>query len=101
MVSSWNVCIVERKTYEKIQNRTKLSRLRHVSGRRKTPSENMKDMGERGGPTYFQSFEELEESLPEKKRQLKDLNRGWPITVLLDPWEALHFWGYDAHTITE
>jgi len=64
-------------------------------------NQHMKDMGERGGPTYFQSFEELEESLPEKKRQLKDLNRGWPITVLLDPWEALHFWGYDAHTITE
>lgn len=33
--------------------------------------------------------------------QRKDLENGWEVTFLVDPWLAAHYWGYDAHTLVE
>jgi len=64
--------------------------------------QHMVDMGESPGGAYFCNLEAVEEFLgAEKKRQLKQLADGWDITVLLDPWEALHAWGWDCHTLAE
>lgn len=61
---------------------------------------------ENGGPdeetAFFQqgfgASEFIEDLTP---RQRKDLENGWEITFLIDPWLAGHFWGYDAHTLVE
>lgn len=33
--------------------------------------------------------------------QIEQLENGWPVDVDLDPWIALHTYGWDAHTIAE
>ena len=41
------------------------------------------------------------DNLPLSPQQRKDLSEGWDITILIDPWELAHFYGYDSHTIFE
>lgn len=52
-----------------------------------------------GYSAYVQSVEGLEESL--SPRQLREVSTGWGVTVIMDPWEVGHFYGYDAHTVAE
>ena len=49
---------------------------------------------------YFQGDYELPEEVT-RNRQYRDLQAGWDITILVDPWEFGHWLGWDAHTITE
>lgn len=37
----------------------------------------------------------LEQHLTPSQR--RDVDQGWPVTVLVDPWEWLHYVGWDAH----
>ena len=51
------------------------------------------------GFVYFahtKDFEGFFESVS-KERKLRLLNQGREVTMLIDPWEALHIFGYDAH----
>lgn len=48
-----------------------------------------------GGP----ATEFLENYVP--KRHRKDLNQGYTVCFLADPWIVGHWYGYDAHTIVE
>ena len=48
---------------------------------------------------FFQASYELESFL--RPKQLEELESGYDVTVRMDPWEALHMWGYDAHTMAE
>jgi hypothetical protein len=69
----------------------------------------MRDLKSAGAPQnegtrgrYFQGMYELD---PEgelfSKAQLRDLNNGWSVSKRMDPWIALHYWGWDAHTLAE
>lgn len=35
------------------------------------------------------------------RRQWRDLDAGWSVRFLCDPWQVAHLWGYDAHTVVE
>jgi hypothetical protein len=59
-----------------------------------------------GGPAdrdcFFQegmAASEFLESL--RPAQRRDLNNGWTVTFMADPWEVGHWYGYDAHTVCE
>lgn len=47
----------------------------------------------------FQELYEMESFLTPRK--LRDLDSGYTVTVRMEPWEALHLWGWDAHTMAE
>jgi hypothetical protein len=47
----------------------------------------------------FQELYEMESFLTPRK--LRDLDSGYTVTVRMKPWEALHLWGWDAHTMAE
>ena len=49
--------------------------------------------------TAVSSYEDVEHFLTGK--QTKELQYWGDITVLFDPWEFAHFYGYDAHTVFE
>jgi hypothetical protein len=49
---------------------------------------------------YFQGYYDLPEAVT-SNRQFPELERGWYITILVDPWEFGHWLGYDAHTVAE
>lgn len=59
-----------------------------------------------GGPNeetaYIQhdaDVESLLQDLPARSRQ--DIENGWDVKVRMDPWDAAHYYGYDAHTAFE
>lgn len=42
------------------------------------------------------------EDLPEMpRRKRKALDDGYHVTILMDPWDVGHYYGYDAHTVAE
>ena len=47
---------------------------------------------------YIQHAEDLPE-MP--RRQRRALDAGWDVTILMDPWEVGHYYGYDAHAVAE
>lgn len=58
---------------------------------------------ENGGPdeedVFIQGGGNLPEEIPAAKR--RDLDNGWDIIFLMDPWVLAHYYGYDAHTVFE
>jgi len=42
---------------------------------------------------------ELPETVTENRAAMRELGRGWPVVVLVDPWEFGHWLGWDAHTV--
>lgn len=52
-----------------------------------------------GSTVLFQELYEMESFLTPRK--LRDLDSGYTVTVRMKPWEALHLWGWDAHTMAE
>lgn len=49
--------------------------------------------------TELVNRETIERFVP--KRKINDLRRGYTVTVLADPWEYLHVYGWDAHVMAE
>jgi len=35
------------------------------------------------------------------RRRAREISKGWPVVVMLDPWYVGHLYGYDAHTVAE
>lgn len=65
-------------------------------------SRHMKEMGQRAtSSVFFQSDEDLPESIRNNPRAMRMLRGGWNATVLVDPWEYGHWLGWDAHTVAE
>ena len=56
--------------------------------------------GRRSAEAYFQGEWELPESVY-LNWQYTELEKGWDITILVDPWEFGHWLGYDAHIVAE
>ena len=59
-----------------------------------------------GGPSHRTAYiqhdgdvESLMNGLAKRARQ--DLRAGWDVKVRMDPWEAAHYYGHDAHTAFE
>jgi hypothetical protein len=48
---------------------------------------------------YVSSEYDLPDFVSKKHRRL--LAGGWPVMIRVDPWTALHVWGWDAHTLAE
>lgn len=60
-----------------------------------------------GGPDELTAFfqegfgvtEFMENDVPKRYRQ--DLEQGWTVRWIVDPWVVGHWYGYDAHTAAE
>jgi len=51
---------------------------------------------------YFQGGMGAEEFLDSlSPRQRRDIENGYTITILVDPWELGHWYGWDTHTLFE
>lgn len=66
-----------------------------------------------GGPSYkaaardgFSAFFNAGQEVDELQEyfapgEWKDMEEGWSVTRIMDPWEVGHFYGYDAHVAAE
>ena len=60
-----------------------------------------------GGPDALAAFrqegtaarQELLDGFPDRK--VRELERGWPVVFLADPWTVGHWYGYDAQETVE
>lgn len=48
---------------------------------------------------YFQHDGELPESILSNKQAMLELEYGFRVTIIVDPWEYGHWLGYDAHAV--
>ena len=63
-----------------------------------------RDNGGGGGEdAFFNDGNEAEQFKSNylNSRQRKDLERGYPVRLKMDPWDVGHLYGYDAHTVVE
>jgi len=57
---------------------------------------------ESDGTVYLQSEEEKDSILRDlSPSKARDLDYGWDVRIRVPDWEALHLWGWDAHTMAE
>jgi len=59
--------------------------------------------GGSGLDAFFQDGGPAEEFRRENMsaKQRRDLDSGWPVRMMVDPWVVGHWYGYDAHTVAE